>query len=89
MLSGFLTNDIRIVSNTPRKAKYNSVNEKHVVSVVLEFEIIWCKIQQNLLKNSVKVSKLFVLLVQYPLVKGPNLHNLSKLVQYERLSNKQ
>ena len=37
------------------------------------------KKQQNLVKSSVKISELFVLIVQYPLVKDPNLHNFSNL----------
>ena len=39
------------VRNVPWKAKYITVNEKHVISVDLEFEIDLCKIQQNLVKN--------------------------------------
>ena len=31
----------------------NTVNEKHVVSVVLEFKITRCNIQQNLVNTSI------------------------------------
>ena len=67
------------VSNAPWKAKYSTVNEEYVVSVASEFDTVWCKIQHNLVKSSEKISKSFVLLVQYHLVKDTNLHNFSNL----------